>query len=72
MIETVLIIAAGVSVVVLMTSAMIGFGLSLDVTQKRDETITEGQYQEQLRRNYEQMHRLSDAGLYSRVPFRDL
>lgn len=71
MIETVLIIAAGVSVVVLITSAMIGIGLTLDAAQKRDLTVSEEEYRAQLRRNYEQMHRFNDTGLSSRFPFQN-
>lgn len=72
MIETALIIAAGIGVVILMTSAMVGIGLTLDAAQKRDATISDEQYRAQLRRNYEQMHRCSDTGLSSRFPFRNL
>ena len=72
MIETALIIAAAASVLVLMTGTVVAFGVSLKSPPKLDDRVSEEQYREHLRRNYDQLHRLSDSGFYYRVPYRDL
>lgn len=72
MIETALLIAAGVSVLVLMIGSVAAFGYSLNTAQELNKPICEEQYREQLRRNYDQMHRFSDKKLHVRNLFQDL
>jgi hypothetical protein len=69
MIETVVIIAIGISTLVLMTGTIVALGFNLNSSLKKEEKINEKEYHERLKQNYDLVYGVSGFGVYARPIF---